>query len=156
MEKPNREDKQRIVGHGETLWSDWFLMMAPKKRQNFVQRRFPHEGSRKINLANIPESCGIYEWKVRRYGIEKVVYIGSTCSVERNSNLNTRITRYCNDGSHKCCLINPALKRGYELLVRFKKYRSVIRSTVAENFYLGKYNYAWNIRKNDGIRNLHL
>lgn len=147
---------QRIVGHGETQWSDWLLMMAPENRQNFEQRSFPHEGSRIIILANIPGSCGIYEWKVRRNGIEKVVYIGSTCSVERNSNLNRRINRYCNDGSHKCCLINPALIRGYELLVRFKTYRSVAGSKVAENFYLGEYNYAWNIRQNEGIRNLHL
>jgi hypothetical protein len=156
MARQNREEMDKIVGDGgKTRWSEWYLMMSPDTdRRDFERRTFPHEGSR--SLINIPECCGIYEWKVKRNLREKVVYIGSSCRKANKSSLRARISRYCTDGSHKCCLINPALIKGYELFVRYKMYDDIDTSEKAENNYLTKYDYAWNIRENGRIRDLHL
>jgi hypothetical protein len=62
---------------------------------------------------------------------------------------------YCRDGSHKSKLIDDALEKGYELWVRVKATTGLRdRAEDIENDLLSKYNYAWNIRENIGVRDV--
>ena len=105
------------------------------------------------------QHCGIYEWRGKGTLDDQpnyVVYIGSTCRGKRGG-LRRRILEYCTNGSHKKDLINDALGRGYELWVRVKTsggHASRKNAEDMENELLDKYDYAWNIRNNGGIRHI--
>jgi hypothetical protein len=134
-------------------WSNWHEVMVPgKDLEGYKNRNLDHEGSYNLR-EDYPAKgvCGIYEWKVEREGDEKVVYVGSSCN--QGQSMKGRIVEYCQDGSHDPArgLINDALRKGYKLHLRYKKYNGVVQSGQAEIFLLKKYNYAWNERKN-GIR----
>lgn len=148
-------------------WSDWIWAMAPentlrqnnlkprgKNREGFVNSKFT-DSLRQAN-PNVAELCGIYEWKLtdKDGANPSVVYVGSTCPDKPGPGpwyLNNRIVAYTKHGHHKAELINDALKRGYELSVRFKTALAQEEASRMENALLGKYNYPWNIRDN-GVR----
>ena len=134
-------------------WSNWHEVMVPgKDLEGYKNRNLHHEGSYNLREDYPAEGvCGIYEWKVERGRDEIVVYVGSSCN--QGQSMRGRIVQYCQDGSHNPVrgLINDALRKGYNLHIRYKKYDGVGASRQAENILLGRYNYAWNVRKN-GIR----
>ena len=116
------------------------------------------------NIRNVLDEvaglCGIYEFQVR--GTlpgqlqSAIVYVGSTCprGADRGlcRRLNSRIINYCRHGNHKEDLINDALRRKYELWVRYKQARSAEEAQAWENALLAAYDYSWNVRNNGNIR----
>ena len=137
-------------------WSGWQKLMVPETDLGgeYNNRNGGHEGSYRVGRY-LPGNgvCGIYEWKMVNPDVEEdkcVVYLGSSCH-EGPAPLRNRILRYCRDGDHKAELINNALRQGYELHVRHRVFEGVEQAKDAENYLLGRYNYAWNIRRN-GIR----
>ena len=68
--------------------------------------------------------------------------------------MQSRITKYTTDGSHKAGKINDALKNGYELWVRFKPAIDEEEGKRMENDLLATYDYAWNIRENSDQRQI--
>ena len=114
-------------------------------------------------LCEVGRLCGIYEFQARgtKNGqLESaVVYFGSTCPREADDGkclkLKSRIIRYCRYGNHKAHLINDALRRGYELWVRYNKTGgSAKKAKEWESDLLNKYDYAWNERSNGSIRDI--
>ena len=111
-------------------------------------------------LNGVARLCGIYEFQVR--GTlpgqlqSAVVYVGSTCPRGADDGacrlLKNRIINYCRHGNHKADLINDALRRGYQLWVRYKQAGSAEEAQAWENELLTAYDYAWNVRNNGKIR----
>ena len=154
------------------VWSDWVLAMTPDKRNNNFRSRTTEEHDRpgyKITKAELRRQfgdqnpCGIYEWMARDTNDikkEYVVYIGSTCRGSAG-NFIDRIYEYCTNGRHKEVLINSALEKRYELLVRYKGSGATVsqdhkrKAECDENTVLKYFDYAWNIRSAKQIaRNL--
>jgi hypothetical protein len=153
-------------------WSDWTRAMVPAKSPSRAEkedfRRRPGNRRGFVCITDMKDvfdkyDCGIYEWMAvgtKGRHETKVVYIGSTCR-EKPGALKYRIKEYCSNGSHKSELIDGALEKGYELWVRVKPSgRSKVRAKNLENAeklendLLSKYNYAWNIRDNIGLRDV--
>ena len=137
-------------------WSQWLKFMVPRRNLGGVYRNRAngHEGLYRVNW-NAPDDgvCGIHEWKIvnpHLPGDECVVYLGSSCNAG-DAPLRNRILQYCGNRPHKAELINNALREVYELHVRYRVFEGVHQAKNAENYLLGRYNYAWNIRGN-GIR----
>ena len=107
---------------------------------------------------NLPELCGIYEWRaIRQDQPNRVVYVGSTCTRCGNYEpLQSRILVYCSNGSHKEALINDALTKGYTLEVRYKQAWNELQARNLENELLDTFNYAWNERRNGGKLGIRL
>ena len=107
-----------------------------------------------VALGDVGNNCGIYEWRATRNDQpNRVVYVGSTCPREGLCpRLRNRIIGYCTNGNHKQVLINDALRKGYELWVRYKLAENVEEARRLENELLAMYDYAWNVRRNDFIR----
>lgn len=106
---------------------------------------------------NLPELCGIYEWRaIRRDQPNRVVYVGRTCTrCGHYEPLQSRILRDCSSGSHKKGLINDALTKVYILEVRYKQAGNEQQARNLENELLDMFDYAWNERRNGwklGIR----
>lgn len=129
-------------------------------RRNLEKRGQRQVGYTKSNirdsLGRAGKNCGIYEWQATRdRQPNTVVYVGSTCPRGGSCpRLRNRIIGYCTDGNHKMDLINDALRKRYELWVRFKRAENVEQARNRENELLARYDYAWNIRNNDDIRNI--
>jgi hypothetical protein len=147
-------------------WSGWKRAMVPdltngdsRSPRYYEPRSEGHPGYLCINIRTVFEEykCGIYEWKVEGTETQqptKEVYVGSTCRGKPGA-LQDRIMEYCSNGSHKSELIDDALEKGYELWARVKPSgRSKVRAEDLENDLLSKYNYAWNIRDNIGVRDV--
>ena len=110
----------------------------------------------KCTLDEVAGLCGICEFQAR--GTlpgqlqSAIVYVGSTCprGADRGlcRRLNSRIINYCRHGNHKEDLINDALRRKYELWVRYKQARSAEEAQAWENALLAAYDYSWNVRNN--------
>ena len=150
-------EKSRLRRKG---WSHWVRAMvpdfSPAGRQWYEKRDTEGYMCRYIREA-FPEYaryCGIYEWRAKgafRDQPNFVVYIGSTCR-DKPGALRARILEYCNNGSHKAVQIDDALRRGYELWVRVKRAGGSRKSAEdQENELLDRYDYAWNIRLNNGL-----
>ena len=109
-----------------------------------------------VALGDVGNNCGIYEWRATRNDQpNRVVYVGSTCP--RGGlcpRLKKRIIGYCTNGNHKNHLITDALRKGYELWVRYKLAKNVENARGLENELLEKYDYAWNKRSNGVIRGI--
>lgn len=153
-------------------WSEWMFSMAPEKtkrrRTNLTERGNGRVGLKNVNLRdelkeqneNVENLCGIYEWRATRYGGSEptVVYVGSTCPGDhgQRQKMANRIVKYTTDGNHKAELINDALRKGYELWVRFKpaNENKTKLARCMENDLLDNYDYAWNIRQNVRVRNI--
>ena len=145
-------------------WSKWILAMVPDDNENnrkkLKERGEDQEGYTKSNLKDtlgaVGKNCGIYEWRATRHKQpNRVVYVGSTCPLERPSTkLKSRIIGYCTNGNHKTDLINNALSDGYELWVRYKRAEDVGEARDMENELLEEYDYAWNIRNNGDTREI--
>ena len=164
MPRRNRENSHLPVEG----WTNWIWAMAPEKTTRVwnLKTRRNHQGYRNTNIAeelweendNVTRLCGINEWRATQsFGSDPiVVYVGSTCS--RNggpcTRMKNRIVSYCKHGNHKSDHINKALSRGYELWVRFMPTGSEKEARKMEDYLLGKYDYAWNKRKNGKIRNI--
>jgi len=141
-------------------WSQWVLAITPEDKRSW-RKRESKQGYKipKTDLDQAFEtqrkefSCGIYEWKARSSTDgEYVVYIGCTCR-SKGGGFIERINDYCTNGSHKSEQIEDALKKGYELWVRFKGSGAGSANTANkksaeadENRVLMEYDYAWNIR----------
>ena len=109
-------------------WSAWKTAMVPlyngtntgNRHQNqvrFIWKYILCDG-------NLPELCGIYEWRaIGQDQPYRVVYVESTCTRcgNRYEPLQSRILGYCSHGNHKEALINDALTKGYTLEVRYKQ-----------------------------------
>ena len=141
-------------------WSDWERTMLPRQTVGYnLEPRGPNQAgficsSIRNAFPDQAEHCGIYEWQARGTLPDQpnhVVYVGSTCSCKPGS-LRGRILEYCRNGSHKDDLINDALRRGYELWVRVKSAGDRETAEDLENDLLDRYNYAWNVRCNGGLR----
>ena len=130
-------------------WSKWLELMVPGKDlgEGFLNRNDNQEGSYKSENLPGDDICGIYEWKVWKSGKGIIVYLGSSCN-EGPAPLRNRILQYCRDGAHKHELINDALRKGYELRLRYRIFEGVGESKIAEDYLLKKYNYAWNEQNN--------
>ena len=143
-------------------WSGWVPAMTPRKNHDDFKRRAttktdrPGYKMKKKTLKRCFKStfrCGIYEWKAKRAETEHVVYIGSTCR-NKNGDFIDRIYQYCTNGSHKSDCIDDALRKGYQLWVRFKgsgvdckcNARNKSSAEGDENLVLMYFDYAWNIR----------
>ncbi len=159
MAVPQR--KWRESSHLPTAgWSEWSRAMVPPnvEGKNLEPRGANQVGficsSIRTAFPDKAQHCGIYEWAaVGPLPGRLVVYLGSTCRGKPGA-LRGRILEYCNNGSHKANLINDALSRGYELCVRVKiiegNHPSRIGAEAVENALLATYDYAWNIRLNNG------
>ena len=152
----------RLQGENAKGWSNWVKAMVPP---NATGRNLEPRGQNQVGFISLGirnafpnevRRCGIYEWQARKQGQpNRVVYVGSTCK-DRDS-LRRRIKEYYQYQSHKEVLINEALRRGYELWVRVKPSGGPAPRQHArnmENALLAKYDYAWNIRNNEGIRDI--
>ena len=135
--------------------------MVPTRHGRHTEDRGPGQpGYMWSNIRNVLDEVaglfGIYEFQVRRGTQRTIVYVGSTCPRKADSGLcrrlNSRIINYCRHGNHKEDLINDALKRKYELWVRFKQAGSAEEAQAWENALLATYDYAWNVRKNGKMR----
>ena len=113
------------------------------------------------DLDGVGMLCGIYEFQVRgtlpHHRLQSaVVYVGSTCPRGADGGacrlLKNRIINYCKHGNHKADLINDALRKGYELWVRYKQAGSTEVAQRWENALLAEYDYAWNVRNNVNLR----
>ena len=109
--------------------------------------------------------CGIYELKVVKGKTEAVVYIGSTHRRSGKS-LYHRLSEYMTDGSHIRRIIQSALNQGFAIHARWIKLSQELcdekckgnRINIAEeleNWYLNKFDYAWNTRCNGSRRQIH-
>ena len=98
--------------------------------------------------------CGIYELGLTSTAQSKdicVVYIGYT------ENIADRISCYCRTSSHKATEINAALRRNYNVFVRFNISDTGENAKRAETNILMKVTYAWNSQyPNPAPRNLPL
>lgn len=86
----------------------------------------------------------VYELGVggpRGRGIEPV-YVGQT------RNLRKRLSNYGDHGSHLWREIEDVLDRGFALYYRYQRRRSKWTAIRSEEYYLGKYDYDWNIEGN--------
>ena len=139
--------------------------MVPTSHGRFTENRGPGQpGYMWSNIRNVLNEvaglCGIYEFQVRGTLPGQlqgaIVYVGSTCPRGADGGLcrklNSRIINYCRQGNHKAFQINGALRRGYELWVRYKQARSAEEAQAWENALLAEYDYAWNVRNNGYIR----
>ena len=139
--------------------------MVPTSHGRFTENRGPGQpGYMWSNIRNVLNEvaglCGIYEFQVRGTLPGQlqgaIVYVGSTCPRGADGGLcrklNSRIINYCRQGNHKAFQINGALRRGYELWVRYKQARSAEEAQAWENALLAAYDYAWNVRNNGYIR----
>ena len=144
-------------------WSDWEQAMVPgflaAGQQQYEERVGVGKICKDIREA-FPEYaryCGIYEWRAQGTFPEQpnfVVYIGSTCR-DKPGALRARILEYCKNGSHKRKKIDDALSRGYELWVRVKRAGgSREDAEEQENELLDRYDYAWNERRNNNLREI--
>ena len=137
-------------------WSGWQKLIVPERGlgRDYKDRSKGHVGSyRKGRYLPGDGVCGIYEWKMVNPDVEEdshIVYLGSSCS-KGNAPLRNRILQYCKNGSHKREEINDALRKGYVLYVRYRQFQGNDEANEAENYLLGKYNYAWN-EHNNAIR----
>lgn len=156
-----------LQGNEKLGWSPWIIGMAGTgspgtRNRNFRERGGSDQvGFMNTNLAReLTEArvgpCGIYEWSVVKYQgsrsdpPHRVVYVGSTCRFECRP-MQNRIVAYASNGNHKKDLINGALRREWELWVRFKNARNEDEAKDMENALLERYNYPWNVRHN-GVR----
>ena len=153
MALPGRENSHLPVAG----WSDWERAMVPPQNAGYChESRGPNRvgficSSIRNAFPDQAEHCGIYKWQARgtlHRQPNRVVYVGSTGS------LRGRILEYCTNGSHKGDLINDALHRGYELWVRVKSARDRETAEDLQNDLLDRYNYAWNVRRNGGLRRI--
>ena len=137
--------------------------MVPTRHGSYTEDRGPGQpGYMWSNIRNVLDEvaglCGIYEFQFRGTlpGQSAIVYVGSTCprGADRGlcRKLNSRIINYCRHGNHKEDLINDALRREYELWVRYKQARSAEEAQAWENKLLAAYDYEWNVRNNGNIR----
>ena len=139
--------------------------MVPTSHGSYTENRGRGQpGYMWSNIRNVLDEvaglCGIYEFQAR--GTlpgqlqSAIVYVGSTCprGADRGlcRRLNSRIINYCRHGNHKEDLINDALRRKYELWVRYKQARSAEEAQAWENALLAAYDYSWNVRNNGNIR----
>ena len=170
-----REDRIRVpLPGGKGKWSEWKKAMVPHETVDETGAELTEERGRNQKgymwsdiddeLCEVGRLCGIYEFQVKGNPEEgqlksAVVYVGSTCPRKKDDGvclrLKSRIIGYCKYGNHKKGLINDALRRGYELWVRYKQAGSAEEAQEWENDLLNKYDYAWNKRGNggnDGIR----
>ena len=137
-------------------WSRWQKLMVPEKGlgRDYKNRNKGNHGSyREGRYLPGDGVCGIYEWKIANPEVEEdsyIVYLGSSCN-EENAPLRNRILQYCKNGSHKQKEINYSLRKGYQLYVRYREFEGNDEANEAENYLLGKYNYAWN-EHNNAIR----
>ena len=157
-----REKVQRIcpipddvaVPVGE--WSSWQKSMVPERGlgRDYKNRNKGHVGSYREGKSLPGDgACGIYEWQMVNPEVEEdshIVYLGSSCN-DGDAPLRNRILEYCKNGSHKHKEINDALRKGYQLYVRHRQFQGHDEANDAENYLLGKYNYAWN-EHNNAIR----
>ena len=105
-------------------WSAWNRAMVPpnyginiaSKGQNRAGLTWRYI----LKKGNLPEFCGIHEWRaIRQDQPNRDVYLGSTCTrCGHYEPLQSRNLRYCSHGNHKAALINDALTKGYTLEVR--------------------------------------
>ena len=160
--KPFRETNNLVPFPGQGPWSQWRKAMVPMS-SGYTENRGPGQaGYMWSNIRNelngLVGLCGIYEFQVRgtlpHHLQSAVVYVGSTCRRQADGGqcrrLNNRIINYCRHGNHKEDLINDALRRGYELWVRYKQAGSAEQAQAWENTLLAAYDYAWNKRCNGG------
>ena len=74
-----------------------------------------------------------------RYGNIRPVYVGET------RNLKKRMSNYGEKGSHLFDVIDEALDEGYALYFRYQRRRTKRTAQRSEMYYLGNYDYPWNI-----------
>ena len=122
-----RENSNLQFPQGQN-WSAWKRATVPlNDGRNIMSRGQKQVGftwKYILNDGNLPELCGIYEWRaIRQDQPNRVVYVGSTCTRCGNSYepLQSRILGYCRHGNHKEALIHYALTKGYTLEVRYKQ-----------------------------------
>ena len=160
-----RENNDLVRFQDQGPWSLWRRAMVPTSHGRFTENRGPGQpGYMWSNIRNVLNEvaglCGIYEFQVRGTLPGQlqgaIVYVGSACPRGADGGLcrklNSRIINYCRHGNHKAFQINDALRRGYELWVRYKQARSAEEAQAWENALLAAYDYAWNVRNNGNIR----
>ena len=130
MLKKRLEKTAVFILHKSENWSNWKTAMVPlydrTNTKNRDQKQVGFIWKYILNDGNLPELCGIYEWRaIRQDQPNRVVYVGSTCTrCGHYEPLQSRILRYCSHGNHKADLINDALTKGYTLEVRYKQAKS--------------------------------
>ena len=158
MIKRKKRERSNLPREG---WSEWKRALVPKdnKRNAVIKRGRNHKGFilknfvKGKNSREMDKHCGIYEWRgTKRNQPNRVVYLGSTCpqGSRYGAKLGSRIRGYCSNGNHIAKPMDEALKRGYELQVRFKKAKNQEDARKQEAKLLKKYNYAWNKTSNGG------
>ena len=161
-QKTFREDSRLHSPQSEN-WSKWKTAMVPLyDRTNTVNRDQNQVGfvwKYILKDGNLPELCGIYEWRaIRQDQPNRVVYVGSTCTLcGHYEPLQSRILVYCSHGNHKETQINDALTKGYTLEVRYNLQAwNEPKARKLENDLLDMYDYAWNERRNGGKLGIRL
>ena len=147
---PHRPLRETRELPSEDEWSSWEIAMVPHPDEDFEEREGNVGYRRKGIGSNLTAdySCGIYEWQARKAGQpDRVVCVGSACR-SKGESLGDRIREeYCVERSRKGDLINDALKREYELWVRFKVIETDAECAEDhENSLLAQFDYAWNTR----------
>ena len=161
LREREKEDDGKVRG-----FTDWVLLMQGANDDNLEQQtgQYGYESNKwKEALGDELGGCGVYEFQVRRNHSSKTVYVGCTCKKRNDSSLQSRISEYVKNGSHKKGFIDLALQNGYKIYVRVQKLNvngstkhetMQRRAETMENTLLAMYDYAWNKRSNGGVRNV--
>ena len=129
---------------GEQQWSDWQLAITPMDTVDAAgSKRKPHHPGVRRDV-DVPTEKGVYEWAIRSPGGRKKVVVYAGRAKGEQCNLNRRTKQYMWDGSHHPGSINDALKRGFDVFVRFRPCRSAEQAVDLEARLLRKFDYAWN------------
>jgi len=102
------------------------------------------------------QGAAVYEFQLREPGKSPyTVYIGSTCRERGDTSPRQRIQIYLQNGGRKAEMIEEALNNGMELWIRISQdTKGMDQANQIEDEMLDKYEYAWNARRNWGVRRI--
>jgi len=102
------------------------------------------------------QGAAVYVFQLREPGKNPMtVYIGSTFRDRGDTSPRQRIQVYLQNGGRKEEMIEEALNNGMELWIRISQdTKGMDEANKIENEMLDKYEYAWNARRNWGVRRI--
>jgi len=129
----------------------------PEALHNFMKRETGDHYFYKPVLGFLDgQVAAVYEFQLRESGkTPMTVYIGSTCRERGDKSPRQRIQQYLQTGERKQEMIEDALNHGLEIWLRITQdTKSMDQANEIENEMLDKYEYAWNARRNWGVRRI--
>lgn len=142
-------------------WTNWITIMSSSQEPNTSSSTWERRSGKGIGYRNTwalgkafeNDYCGIYELRMVKDRKTVVVYVGSSCGTGKG--VRSRLQCYARDGSHKQPFIDAVLSvKGVSIQARAKSYFGCVKevSGKLEDELLAKYDYLWNVRKNESVR----